>query len=31
MDQPAGEEHPAKEHHWHFSDLLHPFQNRKTD
>ena len=21
----------AKEHHWHLSDLLHPFQNRKTD
>ncbi|MFE5024605.1 hypothetical protein ACFRAO_15030 [Streptomyces sp. NPDC056656] len=24
-------EHPAKDHHWHLSDLLHPFQNRKID
>jgi hypothetical protein len=24
-------EHPAKDHHWRLSDLLHPFQNRKTD
>ncbi|MFB7714850.1 hypothetical protein [Streptomyces sp. NPDC056105] len=34
-ERPEGEErpakdHPAKDHHWHLSDLLHPFQNRKT-
>ncbi|MFF1686383.1 MULTISPECIES: hypothetical protein [unclassified Streptomyces] len=32
-DHPA-KDHPAKaphDHHWHLSDLLHPFQHRKTD
>ncbi|WP_223281326.1 hypothetical protein [Streptomyces antnestii] len=27
----GGAERPAKDHHWHLSDLLHPFHHRKTD